>query len=110
MSSQINAIVTGWIIRTCDNQSSTSWIKLCCMKMSIRYIFIDLNSIHRKLPSDYGLTVSRAVFSKLMVSHFLNANKLSIFERSITCPFYFSCIQCETEFSRQLRSLLKEDC
>ena len=55
---------------------------------------IALKSIQHKLSSDYSLYIymysSRAVFPILMVHHFLrtNPNKMSVFQRSVTCSFF----------------------
>ena len=63
------------------------------MERSIRYNFlIDLESIQHGLSSDYSLIyISRAVFPKLIVHHFLRRNsyKMSIFQRSVTYSFFF---------------------
>ena len=74
------------------------------MERLISYDFlIDFESIQHKLSSDYTLNiyVSRAVFPLLMVHHFLHINlyKMSIFERSVTCSFFF----------QELYSLLKRN-
>ena len=46
----------------------------CLIEKSKRYNFFDLESIQRKLSSYYSLDVSRAVFPKLTVHHFLHTN------------------------------------
>ena len=63
------------------------------MERSIKYNFFDdLESIQHKLSSDYSLSIylSRR-FPILMVHHFLRTNpyKMSIFQRSVTCSFFF---------------------
>ena len=73
------------------------------MKMSTTYtFFIDLNSIHNRLSSDYWIYVSRAVFL-MIVNDFLSPNsyKLPIFERSVTCRFFRKCTHLVTRTQDQ---------
>ena len=61
------------------------------MERSVRYnFFIDLESIHHKLSSDYSLNLYSRCFPYVDGPSFLYTNpyKMSIFQRSVTCSFF----------------------